>query len=83
MTQSEICKELGYSGLGNWNKPTDQPKEYEAYGDGRVSKVTVAADGTTTFLTGDTVPEILWQGKPEDEDILLELLEKFGHYAPC
>lgn len=83
MTQAEICQQLVGSGLGDWNNPSDQPKEYEAYGEGKVSMVKVAEDGTTTFLTGHTEPQVLWVGHPEDEDALIDLLDEFGHYAPC
>jgi hypothetical protein len=83
LTQAEVAQELVWAGLGDWNKPTAEIKEFEAYGDGKLSMVIVHADGKAFMLTGDNKPKTLWEGYVEDAEQLVGLVERFGHYAPC
>ena len=84
MTQSEISQELRWLGLGDWNKATDIYKDFEAYGDGNIKSVQVLPDGkmiASGYVAGQ--PAILWEGYPEDGDEIAEIVQRFGHYAPC
>lgn len=81
LTQSEVSEDLGYCGLGEMTQPTDSPREFEAYGDGKLNVVRVLKDGTTVFLDG--YGKELHRSKMEDSEQIIELTTKFGHYASC
>ena len=81
MKQSEVSQELVWCGLGDWNQPADTIKEYEAYGEGKLSMAYVYPDGTLALRDG--YGKDLWKGIPEDGDQICDLLTQFGHYAAC
>jgi hypothetical protein len=84
MTQAQVSQELVWLGLGDFNNASDVTKEFEAYGDGTIKAVKVLADGkmiATGYVNG--IAQTLWEGYPEDGDEVADIVERFGHYAPC
>jgi hypothetical protein len=81
LTQAEVAQELTWCGLGEMTGPGDNPREFEAYGDGRLNVVHVLEDGTTVFLDSDD--NELHRGPMQDTEQIIMLADEFGHYAAC